>query len=86
LRCLEAIALPCTKISPARADPWERRARGQAREPPADLVRLGLLRELEGGDRIDVPDLFVSTFGILRGEGAPPVNEASPPGRSGIPA
>jgi hypothetical protein len=52
----------------------------------ADLVRLGLLRELEGGDRIDVPDLFVSTFGILRGEGAPPANEASPPSRSDIPA
>ncbi len=43
----------------------------------ADLVRLGLLRELEGGDRIDVPDLFVSTFGILRGAEVPPSQATS---------
>jgi hypothetical protein len=44
----------------------------------ADLVRLGLLRELEGGDRLDVPDLFVSTFGILRSAEAPPSQAAAP--------
>jgi hypothetical protein len=52
----------------------------------ADLVRLGLLRELEGGSRIDVPDLFVSTFGILRGESAPVVSKTPPRTSSGTSA
>jgi hypothetical protein len=32
-----------------------------------ELIRLGMLRELRLNDLVDLPDLFVPHFGVLRG-------------------
>jgi hypothetical protein len=32
-----------------------------------ELIRLGMLRELRLNDLVDLPDLFVQHFGVLRG-------------------
>lgn len=56
----------------ARDAPRETRAR-DGKTVTTEIVRLGLLRELRVDDLLDVPELFVEHFGVLRRENDTPL-------------